>query len=440
MSQRRVVITGLGVINALAADTTEYFQALLDGRIGVDRIKSFDPSEFTSQVAGEAPDFDIRKAVPKAHRKATKLMSRDIQLAVVATDAAVRDAKLNTKGLDPNAAADIDPTRSGVNIGAGIICCDLIELAAAAAHGVVDGKFNYQQWGHTGMQSLTPLWLLKYLPNMPSCHVSIIHDCQGPSNAVTCAEAAGQLAIAEAARTIARGAADVMIAGGAESKVNGMDLLRQCLLNRASTKFNDNPNQASRPFDADADGNVVAEGAGIVVLEELEHARARGARIYAEIVGCGASHNFSSDVNLVDPEPQGTGIAIAMKKALQHAGVSPDQIDLLVPNGLATPAADRAEVNAINTVFGDGSSTPPIFATKSRIGNAGAGAAAVDLVTTVLALHANQIPATLNCPTPPAELTTVTTQNTQANITYALTSCYTFGGQTAAILLKKPDV
>jgi len=251
------------------------------------------------------------KIVPKNYRKATKLMSRDIELAVVAADAAIRDAGLRTRATNPDGPVDVDPTRIGVNIGAGLICCDLVELAAAVEHAVTDGRFDYKKWGREGMEALTPLWLLKYLPNMPGCHVSIIHDCQGPNNAVTCAEASGQLAIGEASRIVARGAADVMIAGGAECKVNPMALLRQCLLGRVSTNYNDRPKQACRPFDRDADGTVVGEGAGIVILEELEHARNRGARIYAEAAGFGASNNFSQRAcgqqighatNFVDPE------------------------------------------------------------------------------------------------------------------------------------------
>ena len=315
--KRRVAITGVGLINALGIGREEYFAALIEGKNGIKRIEAFDPGEFTSQVAGESPHLKMAKQVPKAHRKATKLMSRDIELAVVAADTAVRDAGLKTKGTAPDEEPDVDPTRIGVNIGAGLICCDLVELAEAVQNGVSSGQFDYRKWGSEGMATLTPLWLLKYLPNMLSCHVSIIHDLQGPSNAVTCAEASGQLAVGEAYRIISHGKADVMITGGAECKVNPMALLRQCLLKRTCSSCNDKPDQACRPFDKGADGTILGEGGGIVVLEELEHARKRGATIYGEVTGYGASCSFGSD--FVSIEADGKGIEIALRKALAAA-------------------------------------------------------------------------------------------------------------------------
>ena len=449
MGQRRVVITGLGVVNALATEANQYFQALVDGTVGIDRIKAFDPSQFQSQVGAECGEFKMSKIVPKSYRKATKLMSRDIELAVVAADAAIRDADLKTRATNVGGPIDIDPKRVGVNIGAGLICCDLVELAAAVEHAVTDGQFDYKKWGREGMEALTPLWLLKYLPNMPGCHVSIIHDCQGPNNAVTCAEASGQLAIGEAQRIIARGAADVMIAGGAECKVNPMALLRQCLLGRTSTNYNDRPKEACRPFDRDADGAVVGEGAGIVVLEELEHARSRGARIYAEVRGFGASNNFGAaprgqqvahPTNFVDPEAEGTGIAIAMRKAMKQADVGAADVDALVPHGLAVPSGDAAEAAAIRSVFGDHSPEVPVLAVKGAVGNCGAGAAAIDVVTAVLALSKDAIPATANCENPVAEYgLNIATKTIEKSIRNAMTCCYTFGGQTAAMVFSKVE-
>jgi len=436
MADRRVVITGLGIINALGQGIQEYFSALLDGVVGVDRIKAFDPSGFPCQVGAESISLKMNKIVPKAHRKATKLMSRDIELAVVAADLAVRDAKLRTKGTGPEEKPNIDVTRSGVNIGTVLNCCDLVELAAAVEHGTENGKFSYSRWGAEGMESLTPLWLLKYLPNMLSCHISIIHDLQGHSNAITCAEAGGQLSAGEAFRIIARGDADLMIAGGAECKVNPMTLLRQCLLGRVSTNYNDRPDQASRPFDRDADGTVMGEGAGIVVLEELEHARKRNADIYAEVKGFGASNNFSED--FVEPESGGKGITIALRKAMQQARLSGDQVQLLIPHGIGVANHDGAEAAGIRAAFGEYAAELPIFATKSRIGNCGGGAGAIDLVTTVLALHEAKIPATLNSPNPPAEYgLNINQNNVEKKIENALTCCYTFGGQTAALAVSK---
>ena len=438
MADRRVVITGIGIVSPLGIGKDAYFQGLLDGAMGIDRIKAFDPASFTSQVGGESPALKMAKFVPKTHRKATKLMSRDISLAVVAADAAVRDANLLTRGTcEADETPQIESTRAGVNVGAGLICCDLVELGAAVAHGATDGVFDYRKWGGEGMQSLTPLWLLKYLPNMLSCHISIVHDLQGPSNAPTCAEASGQLAVGEAVRAIARGRADVMIAGGAECKVNPMALLRQCLLKRAGTNYNDNPSGACRPFDRDADGTIVGEGAGIVVLEELEFARQRGAHIYGEIVGFGSSSNLGPD--FVKPEREAPGVTIALNKAMAQAQLSPEQVQLLVPHGLAIADDDAAEAQAINNAFGSHTKDLAICATKSRIGNCGAGAAAIDVVTAVLALDHNRIPPNLNCANQPAEygLNLGNGKTIEKNIDHAMTCCYTFGGQTAALAISK---
>jgi len=436
MTERRVVITGLGVINALGTGREEYFQALLDGKIGIDRIKVFDPGEFPSQVAGEAPRPKMSDVVPKVYRKATKLMSRDIGLAVIAADGAIRDGRIKTKATNPEGGIDIDPVRSGVNIGAGLICCDLVELATAAQHAAEDGRFSLQKWGSEGMNMLTPLWLLKYLPNMLSCHISIIHDLQGPSNSITCAEVSGTLSIGEAYRKIVHNKADLMVAGGAESKVEAMGLLRQCLLGRACTKYNDRPKDACRPFDRDAGGMVIGEGAGIVILEELEHARQRGATLYAEITGFGASNNFSRD--FVEPEASAKGVTIALQKALNEAKLSPGEIDLLVAHGIAIASNDRAEATAIREAFGEHTKTLSVLATKSRFGNCGAAGGAIDLITAVLALYERQVPSNVNCPNPPSEYgLNLADSNQAADINHAMTCSYTYGGQTAALTISR---
>src|SRR5688572_3814138 len=279
---RRVVITGIGVISPIGVGSKSFWDNLLAGRVGVRRIASFDPSGFASQIGGEVPAFKIGDYVPKSYRKATKVMARDIELAVVAADDAFKDAGIQSKAYTDQPT--FKPHRFGCNIGAGLISVDLNELTTAlssARSAENPNKLDLQRWGREGMSQLTPLWLLKYLPNMLACHVTIIHELKGPSNTITCADASSHLAIGEAFRTIQRGNADLAICGGAESKVNPMGLMRQCLLKRVVENGAD-PASAVRPFDADAAGTAVGEGGGLFILEELGHAKQRSAKIYAE--------------------------------------------------------------------------------------------------------------------------------------------------------------
>ena len=199
------------------------------------------------------------------------------------------------------------------------------------------------------MQQLTPLWLLKYLPNMLACHVTIIHDLKGPSNTITCADASAHLAIGEAFRTVQRGDADLAICGGADSRVNPMALIRHEMLHRECETKNDDPTQAVRPFDADADGAVHGEGGGLLILEEYEHAKARGAKIYAELVGFGASQDTYS---VTEPDPSGRSYGKAISKAFADANIPPTGVDLMIPCGLGIRSHDQAELNALSLVFG----------------------------------------------------------------------------------------
>src|SRR4051812_10870941 len=289
---QRVVVTGIGVISPIGIGTKTFWGSLLSGKSGIAKVRAFDPGGFACQLSGEVPDYKISEFVPKSYRKATKVMARDIELAVVAADDAFKDAGLKSKAYTET--PDFDPKRFGCNIGAGLISAELNELTAAMAAARADenpNKLDLHKWGREGMQQLTPLWLLKYLPNMLACHVTIIHGLMGPSNTITCQEASSHLAIGEAFRTIQRGNAELAICGGAESRINPMGLMRQELLKRLNNESNDKPEQALRPFDVEARGAIYGEGGGLLVLEEFEHAKKRGARIYAELVGFAASQD-----------------------------------------------------------------------------------------------------------------------------------------------------
>ncbi len=434
MDSARVVITGLGAVSPLGLTAGDMWSGLCAGKVGIGKITAFDPAGFSCKLAGQAPEYKIRDYVPKSFRKATKLMSRDIELSVIAANDAFTHSGLITKGIDPE-KVNIDPTRTGINIGAALISCDLIELAPAVAASLTDGTFDIQKWGKDGLELVTPLWLLKYLPNMLACHIGIIHDIQGPSNTITCAEAGAHLAIAEATQIIARGGCDVALAGGAEAKVNPMVMIRQCLLKRTVDEDVTEPDSACRPFDAEAKGSIFGEGAGLVVLENLEHARGRGAEIYAEVVGIGQSNSINPVYEHL--EPDGKGIKIAIEKALADAQIQPEDLDLIIPHGTGIPADDLAEAKAIESALGESAADVVIWPTKSMLSNTGAAAGALDLIAAASAIKDCRIPAAKNCD----EIVkgcnlNIATQSQEKKIRYALCCSYTFGGQTAAIVIK----
>ena len=435
MDAHRVVITGFGAITPLGLTATEMWAGLCEGKSGIGPITAFDPVGFTCKIAGQVPEYRIQNCVPKTHRKAVKLMSRDIELSVIAANEAFVHAGLTTKGIDPE-KVNIDPQRVGVNLGAGLISCDMVELAPAIAASVTDGAFDIQKWGKVGLGLVTPLWLLKYLPNMLACHVGIIHDIQGPSNTITCAEASGHLAIAEAAQTIARGDSDIALAGGAEAKVNPIIMIRQCLIERATADGNDNPAEACRPFDADARGSVFGEAAGVVILENRQHAESRGATIYAEIAGLGQSNDINPAYERL--EPNGKGVQIAIEKAMAEAQIEPDELDLIVPHGTGIPADDLAEARAIHAALGEAAANIPVWPTKSMLSNTGAAAGAVDTIAAACAMRDGKIPAARNCDNQAAGCDLNIATETQArHIHHALICSYTYGGQTAALILRK---
>jgi len=435
MSSVRVVITGLGAVSPLGLTVSDMWQGLRTGGCGISKITAFDPADFNCKLAGQVPDYKIQQYVPKSHRKAVKLMSKDIELAVIAAREALTDSGLVTKAIDPE-KVNVKPERMAINMGAGLISCDLIEMAPAVAASGTDGKFDMRKWGKEGLELVTPLWLLKYLPNMLACHVGIIHDIEGPSNSITCAEVSAYIAIAEAAEVIARGTGDIALAGGAESKINPVLIMRQCLIKRTASRHNDNPDQACRPFDADASGSVFGDGGGVIVLENLDNAAGRGAKIYAEVVGTGQSTSLNAEYEHI--EPDGYGLTIAIEKALEQANISPEDIDLIIPHGVGIPQDDIAEAKAIETAMGRETERIPVWPTKSMLSNTGAACGGLDIIAAVCAMKAALIPAAKNCT---KKLTgcnlNIVKETIEKDIRHALCCGYTYGGQTAAVILKK---
>jgi 3-oxoacyl-[acyl-carrier-protein] synthase II len=432
----------LGIVTPLGFGAEALWTGLIEKRAAVRRITVFDPSGFPCQVGGEIDGLKMADYVPKSYRKSTKVMARDIEIAVACAYLAAQGARLKTKCLiergEVEGPSNIDSARLGANIGSGLICADLVELAAALSTSVDEqGRFSIHKWGCEGMNNLTPLWLLKFLPNMLACHVTIVHDAQAPSNTITCGEASSHLAVGEAVRTIARNAADICICGGAESKLNPMGLIRQSLLGRLCNSHNDDPASACKPFDRNRDGTVISEGGGLIIVEELEHARARGARIYGEVVGFGASSNVYS---WKEPDPQGRGTAAGIRAALADAAIAPDEVDLIAAQGLGIVQHDLAEAAAIRAVFGRRSAEIPVFSIKGSVGNNGAGSGAVDLAAAVMAMDNNTVPPSRNTVTvdPECGLNVVTGEPIDARIdTLVSTSYAPSGGQTASLVIRR---
>src|SRR5437660_1902725 len=380
-TSRRVVITGLGLLTPLGFDPAAFWAALMAGKSGVRALSQPGAAELPVRIAGELPGFDAKKILSgKEERKSLKMMARTVQMGVACAKLAFADA-----GVD---RAKLDSTRFGVGVGASLIPTDLDDLATASAL-CASGPagVDLRKWGAEGVREVQPLWMLKYLPHMVACHVSILLDAQGPNNSITETDVAGILALGEAARIIGRDDADFFLVGASDSKVTPLSLVRQCTF-AALSRRNDAPERACRPFARDRDGWVIGEGAGMMAVEELGHARRRGARIYAEVVGFGAAFDRRRD---------GAGLARAVRAALKQAGIGPEAVDHVNAHGLGTPETDAWEARGLNAVFG---TAVPVFAPKSYFGNLSAAAGPVELAASLLALRHGTVPRTLNCDDP----------------------------------------
>jgi 3-oxoacyl-[acyl-carrier-protein] synthase II len=420
-SCRRVVITGLGVISPIGLEKAAFWEALCTGRSGVRAITSFDASALPCRIGGEILGFDARSYVDKKERKSLKVMSRAIQLAVAAAQLAMDDSALDKSQLDP--------TRFGVEFGAGLIASELDELGMASqvsATGRI-GTVDLEKWGSQGLARMPPLWMLKYLPNMLACHVSILHNAQGPNNTITENDVAGLLALGEASRALLRGQADFFLVGGADSKINPLSMVRHSLFVPLSRR-NEAPEKASRPFDRGRDGMVLGEGAGVLAVEDGELARRRGARVYAEVAGFGATF---------DRGRTGAGLARAIRLALTDAGIDAGEIDHINAQGFSALEADVWEAHAIQEVFGSCKPPVPVFAPKSYFGNLAAGSGTTELAASLLALENKLLPPTLNYEEPDPNCPIhVTTERLPVKRPYVLKIAFTEMGQCAAVVLR----
>lgn len=420
-STRRAVLTGLGVITPIGNEPASFWEALRQGKSGVRTIQSFDASPLSTRFGGEIVDFDGKSyLLTRDAKKQQRVMARAIQLAVAAAQVAIEDAKIE-KGT-------LDPTRVGVEFGAGLLPSELPELGEAAvlSQSATPGMVDLRAWGEKGLAAITPLWMLKYLPNMLACHVSILHDAQGPNNTITEGDVASLLALGEALHILRRGHADVFIVGGADSKINPLSLIRQCTFGHLS-RHNEAPENACRPFDRRRDGLAVGEGGAVLIVEELEHAQRRGAAIVGEIVGFGAA--FDRGVT-------GRGLARAMHAALAQAGIRPDAIDHVNAHGLGSRRFDAAEASAIAEVFG--ANGVPVWAIKGNLGNLAAGAGITELAASVLAMKHGTVPATRNHEEPSSDCPVAVTRAPRAVARpYFLKLGFTDMGQCAAVVVRR---
>lgn len=411
MNQHRVVISGIGVVTPIGIGKEDFWKGLLSGRNGISRITLFDPSDFRSQMAGEVRGF---RAEDWMDGKQAKRMDRFTHFGLVAANLAIKDA-----GLDEY---PFDGLRAGVIIGSGIGGMRTIE----DAHADLLEK---------GPRSVGPLVVSKALINTAACMVSITHGLKGPISAPCVACSTGANAIGDAYRILERGDADIMLAGGAEASVSPFPFAGFCAT-RAMSSRNDDVKRASRPFDKDRDGFVMGEGAGVVVLESLEHALNRNAPIYAELVGYG---NTADAYHITAPDPTGDGMIRVMKAALQDANLDVSDIDYINAHGTSTNLNDKAESSAVMKVFGDHATHIKMSSIKSMIGHLLAAAGAVELAATALSVSAGQIPPTINYenPDPECPLDYVTQGAESISLGAAMSQSFGFGGGNACLVVKR---
>ncbi len=411
MPYPRVVVTGLGVVTPVGNNTKDFWSAVLEGQSGVDVIKTFDPARFTSKIAAEVKNYDPKLTIPL---KESRRMERFTQFAVTAAGEAIKDS-----GID---ATQQDPHEIGVLIGSGIGSLRIVE----------ETQTIYLE---KGPEKFTPFMIPLLIINMAAGWVSILNGFKGPNLAVVTACATGTHAIGEAFRMIQHGSAKVMVAGGTESCITPLGIGGFCALKALSTR-NDDPKSASRPFDKDRDGFVMGEGAGIVVLEELEHAKARGAKIYAEVAG----YALNGDAfHMTAPNPDGESATRCMRMALKDAGMNPEQIDYINAHGTSTDMNDRIETLAIKKAFGDHAKKLAVNSTKSMTGHTLGAAGGIEFVAACLSIQHQMLHPTINqiTPDPDCDLDTVPNKARQAKVEACLSNSLGFGGHNTSIIVKK---
>lgn len=421
----RVVITGVGVISPAGVGNQAFWDSLKSGQTGIGYLNSLPADNLPSKLAAEVPAFDPRPFL--RDRKFLKVMSREVLLGVCASTMAMRDA-----GLKRGA---VDPERLGVDFGSGRISTSPEEVAEAVTRCSTAGsEFQFTRWGEDSMGEITPLWMLRQLPNMPACHVSIDHDARGPNNTITSRDASAILALCEAVRIIERRAADCMIVGACGSNIHPVDITKLHLFEGLSRRV-DEPERACRPFDFDRDGTILGEGAAAFIVEEYGHAKRRQAEIYAEVVGIGAGCDGKGYAN----GAQGMGLARAIEAALRRSHLQPSQIGHINAHGKSTQRDDLVEARAYRRSFGEELAAKiPLTALKSYVGHSDSGSGAMEMAGTLLALRHGVLPPTLNyeTPDPRCRLNVVHGEPLRLRNLTGITVNRTMMGQSAAAILR----
>ena len=413
--RRRVVVTGLGAVTPIGTGVERFWRSLVKGVSGIDRIKSFDPDEFnlTVKIAAQVKDFDPLEFMDK---KEASRLSLFIQYAVAAVEEAIKDSGIKEAGYDP--------LRVGVIIGTGI-------------GGLADIEREHSVLLSKGGRRVSPFFIPYGISNMASGYVAIRHGFKGPNYCVVSACATGNHAIGDAFRMIQAGDIDAAIAGGTEAAITPLGVAGFAVMRALSTR-NDEPQKASRPFDKDRDGFVMGEGAGILVLEEYERAKARGAKIYAELVGYAATDDA---YHITAPHECGEGAYECMKLALEDAGLNPEEVDYINAHGTSTPLNDKVETMAIKQLFKDHAYRLKVSSNKSMIGHLLGAAGAVEAVASVKTIETGIIPPTINLenPDPECDLDYVPNSAVEADVKVALSNSFGFGGTNACLVFKKVE-
>lgn len=412
-ANQRIVITGLGVISALGNDPDRYFDQLAEGKSGISKVDAFDPTDYPSQVGGQVRDFDPNDYMDP---KEAKRNDRYTQFAVAAARQAYAQAGISE-------GADVD--RIGVLVGSGIGGMNTIETQS---HRLFE----------KGPRKVSPFMIPSLIANIASGVVAIELGLRGPNFGIVSACATASHAIGESMRILKSGEADMMLAGGSEAAITRLGYAGFCAMKAMSTQFNDRPEEASRPFDQDRDGFIMGEGAGVLVLETLEHAQKRNATILCELIGYAASCDA---YHITAPDPDGLGLQSCLRKALRHAAIRPEDVDYVNAHGTSTPYNDKSESMALKKVFGDHAYTLKVSSTKSMTGHLLGAAGAIEAIACIKAIEKGVLPPTINYQTPDPECDLDYVPNTKqaVPIRTAMSTNLGFGGQNAAVLFKRFD-